>query len=160
MRRGNTHKSCTCECAHWKVRTQTCMMKILSLTSFFDFCVCSWEVYAKVFSGATVSLWERRGGTQVEGEREERREKEGEKPHLTSFHTAFAICQLLRGEQERPWSPNTFLWSLKLILSALMLTSHTEQTEPVRLLPNLTNNINHYMTNQLLYKCLWGSISI
>lgn len=74
-------------------------MYILSLTSFFDCCIYSWEVYAKVFSGATVSLQKRRGGTGGGRERKKvtdrGREKEGEIPHLTGcLFALFAVAQL------------------------------------------------------------------
>lgn len=66
-------------------------------------------MYAKVFSGATVGLWMRRGRARMEGarqtekvrERESQREKrEGWIPHLASCHKLLLVAQL--HEQEHP----------------------------------------------------------
>ena len=64
------HTCNLCECVNQSVRMHTCMVCNLSPTSFFDSCICSGEVYAKVFSGATVGLWEDGDG----GRERERRE--------------------------------------------------------------------------------------
>lgn len=66
---------------------QTCMMYFLSLTSFFDSCICSWEVHTKVLSGAVVGLQKRRGRT---GERAKE-----EKERLTNCHILIAVVELL-----------------------------------------------------------------
>lgn len=90
-----------CERVYRCVKLQTCLVYVLSLTSFFDSCICSWEVYAKVFSGETVSLQKRRGkmGGGKERQKEEVRDRERKKrekeiPYLTSCHKLFSAVKL------------------------------------------------------------------
>lgn len=99
-------------------------------------CIRSWEVDAKVFSGATVSLWQRRGRGGKKSKKKRGRDCTFNRLSQTVLGGS-AVCA------GTCLHPEHVLPKFEIKIKCLDPDFYAEQTGDFCLLPNLTNSINH-----------------